>query len=372
MKIGLNATCFDDRPSGAKQRFIGIYGELFKRLRNDEFVVYEPVDCRLRGWFDPSENVTFKKTPLLSQNRLQKFVMGKLYWQGSLGEEHFDIFEEFSLPLVKAPTGSTLLTIHDVRGINENYGWCERTLYKHILKRSLAMADHVVTVSESMREEIQKLYPQVPVSVVYNGINVQLFRDVPEIELDRVKRELELPEEFLLTVGHFEKRKNYHKLIDALAKLHEDGAKISLVIVGNDSGELNSLREKVKSRNLSSYVIFVNGLPDIDVRCLYNLCRLVVFPSSYEGFGIPILEAMAAGRPFVLSDIPVFVEITEGRCIYFPCADVKAIAGKVNHLLLSPGTCNNITQYGSRRVQDFDFQKISVDLQAVYESFSHS
>ena len=73
MKIGINATCFNNRPSGAKQRFIGIYSKLFPRMKNDSFIVYEPVDCSISEWFDHYDNVTYVQTPLSSERRYQKY-----------------------------------------------------------------------------------------------------------------------------------------------------------------------------------------------------------------------------------------------------------------------------------------------------------
>ena len=105
---------------------------------------------------------------------------------------------------------------------------------------------------------------------------------------------------------------------------------MNLVIVGNDSGERKAIQERIDSAKLSANVTFLSGLSDLEVRCAYKLCSLFVFPSSYEGFGIPILEAMAAGCPMVLSDIPVFREITQDKGVYFPHDDVEAMAAAID------------------------------------------
>lgn len=368
MKIGLNATCFNDRPSGAKQRFIGIYKELFKHLNNDEFIVYEPSDCQISSWFDTSENVVFKRTSLSSHSRIQKYFRGLLYWSTHLKSEKFDVFEGFHLPLVNAPTGRTILTIHDIRGIFLNGNWRERAIYKTILERSIKTADHVITVSESVRNEILDLYPKVPISVIYNGIDFEAFENISKQELLRAQQNFNLPEDFLLAVGHFEKRKNYLVLIDAIDRLHRKGRSIYLVIIGDDSGELTTVKERVQSLKFSHYVRILNGLTSVEVRCIYNLCKLFVFPSSYEGFGIPILEAMAAKRPIVLSNIPVFREITQGQGVYFSYNDPDSIASAIDEVLSSTSECDRLIQYGSKRVIDFSFRKISMDIGRVYKS----
>src|SRR5438105_1070917 len=93
VRIGLNATCFNERPSGAKQRFIGIYGELVRRLPEVEFVVYEPADCRVRSWFAGAPNVAGKRTPLRSEGRILKSLYALQYWRTGPHQERVDFFE---------------------------------------------------------------------------------------------------------------------------------------------------------------------------------------------------------------------------------------------------------------------------------------
>ena len=370
LKIGLNATCLNDRPSGAKQRFVGIYRELVKRLPDAEFVVYEPEDCRVGAWFDGAPNVTVRRTPLPSEGRARKFLGGLRYWHTALADEGFDIFEGLNLPLVKAPTGRTLMTVHDIRGMRPESGVLERAAYRVFFERSLRAADHVVTVSEAMRREILGFFPGIPISVVYNGLDAHGFDAVSEIEQQVVRRKYDLPEEFILAIGHLERRKNYLSLVDAMAKLRNRGRSCSLLIIGNDSGERRAIEERVVSENLSGCVKFLSGLSDFEVRCVYKLCSLLVFPSSYEGFGIPILEAMAAGRPMVLSDIPVFREITEGQGVYFPHDDCEAMASAIELVLSSGLERARLIEYGNERVQAFSFQSLAAQVEGLYRTLT--
>ena len=120
--------------------------------------------------------------------------------------------------------------------------------------------------------------------------------------------------------------------------------------------------------DLSDHVTILSGLSDLEVRCAYKLCSLFVFPSSYEGFGIPILEAMAAGAPMVLSELPVFREITQDQCVYFPYNDPNLMARAIDKVLSSDSEKDRLIQYGNKRVQDFSFKKISMDLVNVYKT----
>ena len=244
MKIGLNATCINDKPTGARQRFLGIYGKLIKRLPEAEFIVYEPSDCRVGDWFSGEPNVSIRRTPLPSEGRARKFVSGLRYWRTELSKERLDIFEGLNLPLVKAPTGQTLLTIHDIRGTRSESNIVERTAYKVFLERSLKSADHVITVSEAMRREILNAFPYLTISVIYNGIDAQNFYAISEVEQHTVRRKYDLPEEFILAVGHFDRHKNYLRLVDAIARLRDQGRSCNLLIVGNERSESKKAIEK--------------------------------------------------------------------------------------------------------------------------------
>lgn len=370
MKIGLNATCLNDRPSGARQRFIGIYGELMKRLPGAEFVVYEPLDCRVSSWFGGISNISARQTPLPSVGRIRRYLAGLSYWRAALTHEGFNIFEGFHRPLVTAPKAKTLLTIHDIRALRPESAAMERAIFRSVLRKSLEAADHVITVSETVKNEILDFYPNTRISVVYNGLSIQDFTQIQESELSAFREKFGLPEKFLLAVGHFEPRKNYLRLIDAMEILRDRNRASHLLIVGNNSGERALIEERIRSHNLDGQVKILSGLSDLEVRCAYKLCSLFVFPSYYEGFGIPILEAMAAGCPMALSDIPVFREITQNKGAYFRFDDAESMAVVIDEVLSSSNERERQIVYGNERVQMFSFQSLAAQLEQIYRSLT--
>lgn len=367
MRVGLNATCLNNRPSGAKQRFVGIYSALARCLPNTEFVVFEPKDSQMNNWFEGLENVSVHATPIPSTGRVGKFTAGLLYWRQAFACMKLDVYEAMHLPLIRPTHGLAILTIHDVRGLCSDNGPIDRILFATVLRQALQKADHVVTVSEAMRSEILSFFPHKPVSVVYNGLNASMYKSSSCAACKKILAKYKLPSEFVLAVGHFERRKNYPKLINAIAILKRRGQTCSLVIAGNDSGEGAALLRQIVSLGLTNQVLLLNGLSDLEVRCLYRLCSLFVFPSAYEGFGIPILEAMASGRPMVLSDLKVFREITENQSMYFPHDDVALMADAIETGLTSCSAREQIVSYGFKRVADFSFERLAGDMVAVYE-----
>lgn len=368
MRVGLNATCFNDRPSGAKQRFVGIYSQLVKQLPNCEFVVFEPEDCHVAAWFDGAPNVTARRTPIPSLGRTRKFLSGLRYWKTGFQDENFDIFERFNLPIVKAPSGRTMVTIHDIRGVHLDTPFFRRAAYKGYIGKSLESADHVITVSEAMKKEILSYFPRNEVTVIYNGLDTGPYALISDSDCLAVRRKFSLPSEFVLAVGHIEARKNYPRLIDAVARLRDRGRSCYIVIIGNDSGERRAIQQRIEAESLSGYVKILSGLSDLEVRCAYKMCSLFIFPSAYEGFGIPILEAMAASRPMVLSDLPVFREITQNSGVYFPHDNVESMACAIEMVLGSKAEQDRIVIYGRTRVQAFGFHSLAARLGELYFS----
>lgn len=366
MKVGLNATCLNDRPSGARQRFVGIYGALVRQLPEVEFVVFEPLDCRVGNWFASAQNVSFRQTPLPSDGRWRRLAEGFGYWRKAFAQERFDLFEGYNLPLVNCPHAQTVLTIHDIRGVNSDTPFLEQIAFNLTLRQSLDVADHVITVSEAMKSDILAFHSDIAVSVVHNGIDPLLFDLVTESDMQAMRQKFALPPEFLLAVGHFERRKNYMRLIDAMVQLRERGCLCNLVIIGNDSGERLQIEKKIATENLSDNIKILSGLSDLEVRSAYKLCTLFVFPSAYEGFGIPILEAMATGAPMVLSDIPVFREITQNQGVYFPNDDADSMGDAIEHVLGSINERNRIVGYGYERVRDFSFPTLASQIKNLY------
>jgi glycosyltransferase involved in cell wall biosynthesis len=368
MRIGINATCINDRPSGARQRFVGLLSQLVRLMPDSEFVIFEPEDCRVGDWFAEAPNVTARRTPLNSERRLQRYLRGLDYWRQVFATERFDLFEALHMPTVRAPVGKTLLTIHDVRGLHPGQGWLTCMIFRFVLQRSLDRADQVVTVSQAVREEILAFSSSTPVAVVCNGLDAAQFAAVDPAVRDQTLARLNIPERFLLAVGHFEPRKNYGTLIDALAVLHREGVSVPLVIVGNDSGERVRIEQQVRATGLQSIVHLVSGLSDIDVRCLYGAASMLVFPSRYEGFGIPLLEAIASGIPVAASELPVFREILGDAGCYFDPDSAREMASAIRTVLSEPALREQMIERGGVRVRMFGFDVLAREMEAVYRA----
>lgn len=367
MRIGLNATCFNDRPSGARQRFLGIYGALIRRRPDWTFVIYEPADCRVATWFEGAANVVARPTPIASAGVLQRVVKGARYWRGAFGSDALDLFEDFVLPLTRHPAKPTVLTIHDIRSLC-GPGMTERAVRRRIVRHALTRADRIITVSNAVRDEILAFHPSARVVTVYNGVDPAGFASVPAEAIAAVQRQYGLPQRYILTIGHLEARKNLPLLIDAIALLRDQGAERPLAIVGNDGGSGRAIREQIAAQGLDGLVRVIEHTDDATVRALYAGCEMLAFPSRYEGFGIPILEAMAADKPMVLADTAVFRELTLGEGLCFPVDDVGAAGAAIEKVWNDPAERQRQLRFGAERLRDFTFDHLAGQVAALYQT----
>jgi glycosyltransferase involved in cell wall biosynthesis len=356
MRVGLNATCFNYRPSGATQRFVGLYGRLIAANPDVEFVVYEPSDTRVAQFFAGASNVRARVTPIPSGGRVRKVARSLGYWRHTLRADRLSLFEQFNLPLVKAPDCPTILTVHDIRDAYATGMPLLRHAYRTIWHRALSGADHVITVSDTMREEVLRFHPGVPITTIYNGVDAAPFKQAV----------IEASVPYLLAVGHLEPRKNYDVLITALALLRQRGCAMPLIIIGRDGGSLSAIKAKITALGLNKWVTIRHDVDTAALASLYRGAALVVFPSLYEGFGIPLIEAMAAGRPLVVSDIPVFRELSEDRVLFFDPHDPTALADNIMRVHADPALAASIAAYGRDRVGDFAFDVLAEQMVHLY------
>jgi glycosyltransferase involved in cell wall biosynthesis len=253
------------------------------------------------------------------------FVMHRLWRQTNLVP--LDAFtgpgDVFLFPnyLTKpARSGKTLITVHDMvfRRYPETVMPKNLSMLSRSFEKGLERSDAVMTVSEFSRTEFLHYYPRYsrPVFVAYNGIDDFFIDDFPAARMEAVRRRYALPENYLLFVGTVEPRKNLPLLLRAFDGLARDYPELGLVLVGPRGwrpAEFNRVFDALPSKARVRQVRFVQGE---DLPFLYRGASLFVFPSLYEGFGMPPLEAMSCGTPVLAASIPVLREILKDRAEY--------------------------------------------------------
>lgn len=231
--------------------------------------------------------------------------------------------------------------------------------YKCIIPLIMKRADHIITISHFTKNELCYHYPETcaKISVIYNGINQNFTRDASVTK-----------EDYILYVGSLNPRKNFANLIKAHERLKSN---TKLVIVGNfnDNFRLNRDDKETLARAKNNpNVVFKKHLNQNDLINLYRKARLFVYPSFYEGFGIPPVEAMGCGTPLIVSEYSAMQEVCQDAAVYADPHNIDDIAEKIEIVLKDKELQNQLIENGQKRVKEFDWEKIAKQHISVFET----
>jgi glycosyltransferase involved in cell wall biosynthesis len=239
-----------------------------------------------------------------------------------------------------------------------------------IMRRSARQAKRVLTVSEASRQDILHYLKVAPdkVEVIFNALDERLATDPSPEELQRVRERFQIDAPFILYAGNIKPHKNLDRLIEAFSILRRRGVEdAKLFIIGDEASKYPALRRLVHRFQLHHHVRFFGFVPDAVLAALYRLASVFVFPSLYEGFGLPPLEAMAAGTPVVTSNTSSLPEVVGDAALLIDPMDAGAIADAVARILGDGTLRADLVRRGHARVQAFSWERSVSRVQAVYD-----
>jgi glycosyltransferase involved in cell wall biosynthesis len=243
-----------------------------------------------------------------------------------------------------------------------------RTLIPLALRR----ADKIIAVSEFTRDEIIKYYKVNPnkVDYIYNAVADDfLTQTFSQAELEKIKQKYNLPEKFILYMGTLQPRKNLPVLVEAFAKIKNELPKMKLVLAGGRGHNYDSaIDQKIKACALKeTEIIFPGFILEEDKKAVMILADLFCFPSLYEGFGIPILEAFSAKTPCVVSDIPPHREVAGDAVLFFIPEETDDLVQKLLKILADESQKNQLVEKGKERLGIFSWEKTARKMQEIFE-----
>jgi len=282
-----------------------------------------------------------------------------------------DLFHspDFTLPPTRRGT-RTLLTVHDLSFVRDPESAVPvlRAYLNRVVPRSVARADHVLADSLATRADLMDIYSTPPekISVLYSGVN-EVFQPVRNAAVLRaVRARYGLGDAlFILAVGTLQPRKNYTRLVQAFAQLAAPD--VNLVIAGGKGWMFDAIFAEVERCRLSQRVIFPGFVDDQDLPALYSAAAVLAYPSTYEGFGLPILEAFACGTPVVTSTASCLPEVAGDAALLVPPADVAALAEALQRAYADTETRNRLIKAGEARVRQFSWRASARQLVELYE-----
>jgi glycosyltransferase involved in cell wall biosynthesis len=228
----------------------------------------------------------------------------------------------------------TVVTIHDLIFMRhpEYYHSMDVRIYTHKFRQTIREADRIVAISECTKRDICELGDIDPsrIDVIYQSC-ARRFSDFPENrQMWQVRDKYELPDRYVLNVGSIEERKNVMLAVKALHRLPED---VALVIVGRHTPYADEVLRYVRENRLNERVLMLHGVPDEELPPLYRMADAFVYPSRYEGFGIPIIEAIRLGLPVVACTGSCLEEAGGPDSIYVNPDDDEAMAHAIGEVL---------------------------------------
>jgi glycosyltransferase involved in cell wall biosynthesis len=215
-------------------------------------------------------------------------------------------------------------------------------------------------VSETSKRDILHFFkvPEEKVVVVYNAIDERYWRQPSSEQVARVRERFQLDHRYVLYVGNIKPHKNVVRLIEAFHALRRgDLEDIKLVIIGDEISKFPGLRRAVHVHKLHKHVRFLGYLPDDTLAVLYRLASVFVFPSLYEGFGLPPLEAMASGTPVVTSNVSSLPEVAGNAAVLVDPYDTEAIVDGMRRVLTDPALAADLRRRGFVRAREFSWDR---------------
>jgi glycosyltransferase involved in cell wall biosynthesis len=241
-------------------------------------------------------------------------------------------------------------------------------LFKHRLRK-------VITVSESSKLNIMKYYdiPGEHIEVIYHGVDDSYYERENSEEIRRDLREkYDIPFPFILDVSRTQPKKNVSTLIEAFAPIVSEGFDHSLVLVGGESWGHNTVIETIKREGIEDRVYFAPYIDEEDMPKLYSLADLLCFPTLHEGFGLPIVEAMACGTPVITSNVYSCPEVAGEAAILIDPLDTTSITNAIRQTLTTDDLRMDLRQKGLNQADKFDWGENARKHIAVYREIVNS
>jgi glycosyltransferase involved in cell wall biosynthesis len=369
MRIGINARHILGQKDGVGYYTYHLIQNLMFIDKHNEYVVFLPETCPFQ-----LDNRNFRPSSM-HFTTFSKLSRG--FWEHVIMP--FESFKE-RLDLLHCPAhispciskGKRVVTIHDLSFlvIPQIFPKPLYFYYLHLISYAARHADKIIAVSHNTEQDLSRLLkiPPSKIKVIYQGIN-PVYRPVTEpSEVDKLKQRYNIKDKFILYLGAITARKNLIRLIRAYYLLKKaKGIEQQLVIAGPrgypHSGEVTGI---VKELGLEQDVVFTGYIDEHEALLLYNAALLFVYPSLYEGFGLPVLEAMACGCPVIASRTSSLPEISGDAAVFFDTYDIDEIADLMYTVVVNRKLREDLIQKGFARALQFQWANTARETLGLY------
>ena len=370
MKIGIDCRMYSTKFTGIGKYTKQLVENLAKIDKNNQYFLYFNQE-EFKDFKVPGPNFTkFEvNSPHYSIQEQTKFALA--LYQTSPDVMHFTHFNSPLLYLKKQITTIHDLTLHFHPGKKYTHP-LQRLAYKTVFRAAVAKSNHIITPTNHTANDLIRLYPSAKkkTSTIYEGIDDNFANFDPMMS---PKPDFELPENYILYTGNWRSHKNLPNLLSAYQILKTDyNYSGKLVITGNPNSMYPETKIKIDEFKLHNEIITPGMIPEEHLPYLYYKADCYVFPSLYEGFGLPVLEAFSTKTPTVVSNSSCLQEVGGKGVLSFNPIDPQDIAHKIHQAISNPETKSKLIQAGTERLKDFSFKKMAKETLNIYESVAHS
>ena len=370
MRIGINASSLKNAHSGIANYLLNLVLNLKKVDQRNEYVLFFGSEKNVPGQI-AGAGVECNISKMPTTNQALKILWAHFMLPLKLKRMKIDLFHE---PASAAPlfnSCNTVVTVHDIayERIPHCYRFRDRAYFRALSKKGLERANRIIAVSHSTKNDIVDRYSISPgkIRVIYEGID-EIYRRLHDKErCKNIRKFYKIDRDFILYVSGITPRKNLVRLIKAF-KILKDRKEIDslLVFVGEKAWWSEEVFEEVKSSGMENDVIFCGYVPKEHLLCLYSEASVFVFPSLYEGFGLPVLEAMACGCPVVASNTSSLPEICGGAGLLFDPLDVEGLSDAIYRVITDSSLRQDLIEKGIERTRAFSWRRSAEETLAVY------
>lgn len=289
-----------------------------------------------------------------------------------INELHLNIFHGLSheLPIGIRKTGAkSLVTIHDLiyKTYPNDFNFIDRNIYDYKFRYACENSNRIIAVSKSTKSDIVALYgvPTEKIDVVYQSCHSNFKTLIKPDYLNTVLEKYNLPNKYILYVGSIIERKNLLGIVKALQKI-KDQTKIPLVVVGKGKEYQQKVQEYIADNHLENQIIFTSEISYLDLPAIYQSASLFIYPSKYEGFGIPIIEALWSKTPVITSNISSLPEAAGKDACFCDPNDENSIAENILRVLNDNNYADSLVNKGFEHVQQFESIENAKKLMDIY------
>ena len=357
-KIAINALIIDEKRTGIGQYAYNIIKNIININKDLHIDIY--IQPCMRNKFDKTEHTEF-----IECKNFKKSIFRILYEQLALpiklkkNDYRLVYFMDYNVPLVMKKT-DYILSVYDLSYLvfPKTFTFLSRKIKQLIAPIAILNAKHILTISEFSKKEILRFFRNI------NNDNISIhYPAIATINNNQVEDSNYLQKDYILYVGTIEPRKNIKALIEALYLLwSKENVNTKLVIIGKKGWLFKEVFDLVEKLNVNNSVIFKDYVTPEEINSYYKNAKLFVYPSIYEGFGMPVIEAMSYGIPVITSNCSSLPEAAGKAAILVNPNDVNQLAMEIQNLLNNENKRLELIKLGYNQVNNFNWEKTTTGI----------